>query len=403
MQSFWMQMTDSAAVLELRDTPVPVAAPGQLLVRLRAASLNRGEFIAGHGLHGKPGTWKAIGQEGAGDVAAVGPDVTQFKPGDRVMGRCAGAFSEFALMEAAEAMPVPAGLSWRTPRASRWCSSSTYDMLVLQGRLQRGRDGCWSPACRPASAWPRCSSARRWAHASSAPRGRRSKLAALAAARTRCRHRTRGRRTSRPAVLEATGGQGVDLAVNTVGGSLFAESVRALAFEGRLATVGYVDGVLQADLDLEALHAKRLTLFGVSNKLRNKAQRAAAMPRFVAEVLPLFGSGRIKPQIDQVLDFAQLPAAKARMEAGAHIGKIVRAHTARLTPPNDPGDHATMPRLLRAAGRLALGVCTRPAMAQARLPDQADPPGDRLRAGRRRRLRGARDERRARARRWGSR
>ncbi|HMA09109.1 MAG TPA: zinc-binding dehydrogenase, partial [Ramlibacter sp.] len=126
-----------------------------------------------------------------------------------------------------------------------------------------------------------------------------------------------------PAVMEATGQRGADLVVNTVGGSVFAENIRALAFEGRLATVGYVDGVLHADLDLEALHARRLTVFGVSNKLRSKAQRAAAVPRFVAEVMPHIAAGRIKPQIDQVIDFARLEEAKARMEAGGHVGKIV--------------------------------------------------------------------------------
>jgi NADPH:quinone reductase-like Zn-dependent oxidoreductase len=123
--------------------------------------------------------------------------------------------------------------------------------------------------------------------------------------------------------MEATGQHGADLAVNTVGGSVFAENIRALAFEGRLATVGYVDGVMHADLDLEAQHAKRLTLFGVSNKLRTKEQRAAPVPRFVAEVMPHFAAGRIKPRIDQVLDFTRLKEAKARMEAGGHIGKIV--------------------------------------------------------------------------------
>jgi NADPH:quinone reductase-like Zn-dependent oxidoreductase len=126
-----------------------------------------------------------------------------------------------------------------------------------------------------------------------------------------------------PAVLEATGGRGADLIVNAVGGSVFAENIRALAFEGRLATVGYVDGVLHADLDLEALHARRLILFGVSNKLRSKQQRAAAVPAFVAEVMPHFAEGRIRPQIDQVVDFARLAEAKARMEAGGHVGKIV--------------------------------------------------------------------------------
>ena len=96
-----------------------------------------------------------------------------------------------------------------------------------------------------------------------------------------------------------------------------------MAFEGRLATVGYVDGVLNANVDLEALHAKRLTLFGVSNKLRTKEQRSAALPSFRAEVMPHFAAGRIKPQIDQVVEFTRLREAKARMEAGGHVGKIV--------------------------------------------------------------------------------
>jgi len=125
-----------------------------------------------------------------------------------------------------------------------------------------------------------------------------------------------------PAVLEATQQHGADLVVNTVGGTVFAENMRAMAFEGRLATVGYVDGVVRAEVDLEALHAKRLTLFGVSNKLRSKEQRAAAVPRFIAEVLPHLAAGRIVPQIDRVMDFAQLKEAKERMESGGHVGKI---------------------------------------------------------------------------------
>jgi NADPH:quinone reductase-like Zn-dependent oxidoreductase len=124
-------------------------------------------------------------------------------------------------------------------------------------------------------------------------------------------------------VMEATDRHGADLAVNAVGGTVFAENIRALAFQGRLATVGYVDGVVSAEIDLEALHAKRLVLFGVSNKLRTRAQRAAAVPRFVAEVLPHLASGRIRPQIDRVMPLARLPDAKALMESGGHAGKIV--------------------------------------------------------------------------------
>src|SRR3546814_12499422 len=77
-----------------------------------AAGLNRGEFVLGHGLHGKAGSWKQIGGEGAGEVVSVGKDVTGFKPGDKVMGRCPGAFSEYALMEAAEALAKLDSLSW---------------------------------------------------------------------------------------------------------------------------------------------------------------------------------------------------------------------------------------------------------------------------------------------------
>ena len=321
MQSWWMQMTDSATTLELRDVPAPVAGPKQLLVRMRAAALNRGEFLLGHGLHGQPGTWKAIGAEGAGEVVAVGAEVTGFRPGDRVMGRCAGAFSELALMEAAEAMAVPDGLSWDEAASIPLTFLVAYDMLMLQGRLTAGQwlliNGISSGVGVASLQLGKVLGAQVIGTSGSS-----EKLAALVPLGLDVALRTRAADFA-PAVMEATEGHGVDLIVNTVGGSVFAENVRALAFEGRLATVGYVDGVLHADIDLEALHAKRLTLFGVSNKRRSKEQRAAAVPRFVAEVLPHFAAGRIRPRIDRAFDFAQLPEAKARMEAGAHIGKIV--------------------------------------------------------------------------------
>jgi Zinc-binding dehydrogenase len=123
--------------------------------------------------------------------------------------------------------------------------------------------------------------------------------------------------------MQATAQHGADLIVNAVGGSVFAENLRALAFEGRLATVGYVDGVLHADIDLETLHVRRLTVFGVSNKLRSKAQRAAALPGFVSDVLPHLAAGRIRVLIDHVYEFDQLEQAKSRMEAAGHVGKII--------------------------------------------------------------------------------
>lgn len=321
MQSYWMQMTDTDTVIELREAPTPVPGPRQLLVCMHAAALNRGEFLLGHGLHGKPGSWKAIGGEGAGEVVAAGDEASGFGPGDRVMGRCAGAFSEYALMEAAEAMPMPAALSFEQAAGIPLTFLVAFDMLVLQGRLQPGEwllvNGISSGVGVASLQLGKALGAKVIGTSGSA-----GKLASLGELGLDVALHTRGAGFA-PAVMEATGGLGANLVVNTVGGTVFAENVRAAAFEARLATVGHVDGVLHADIDLDALHARRLTLFGVSNKLRTKEQRAAAVPRFVAEMLPHFAAGRIRPVIDRVVDFDRLPQAKASMEAGQHVGKIV--------------------------------------------------------------------------------
>jgi NADPH2:quinone reductase len=81
--------------------------------------------------------------------------------------------------------------------------------------------------------------------------------------------------------------------------------------------------VLKSEIDLEALHSKRLTLFGVSNRLRNAEQRAATVRGFVADLLPAIADGRVDPLIDRVFDFEQLPQAKDYMESDAQVGKIV--------------------------------------------------------------------------------
>jgi NADPH2:quinone reductase len=321
MKSWWMQMTDTDTVLEMRDAPVPEPGPGQLLVRLHAAGLNRGEFVLGHGLHGKAGSWKAIGGEGAGIVSAVGAGVTAFKTGDAVMGRCAGAFSQYALMEQSEAIAKPASLSWQEAASIPLTFLVAYDMIVLQGKVKAGDwvliNGVSSGVGVASLQLAKALGAKVIGTSGSAGKLERLKPLGLDIGL-----HSRGADFA-TAVMDATSQHGADLAINTVGGSVFAEDVRCLAFEGRLATVGYVDGVLHADIDLEALHARRLTLFGVSNKLRSKEQRAASVPRFIAHVMPHLAAGRIKPQIDQVVGFAQLPQAKARMEAGGHVGKII--------------------------------------------------------------------------------
>lgn len=320
MRSYWIQQSGSETTLELRDVAVPEPGAGQLLVRLHAAGLNRGEFIAGHGLH-KPGAAKPSGTEGAGEVAKLGAGVSWLAVGERVMGRCAGAFSEYALMDAREAIPVPARLSWQEAAAVPLVFMVVHDMLIGQGRLQAGE---WLLVTGISSGVGVGSlqAAKALGAKVIGTSGSAEKLARLAPLGLDVAIRTRAPDFC-GAVMQATGGRGADLAVNTVGGSVFAECVRALAFEGRLAIVGYVDGVLKAEMDLEALHAKHLRLFGVSNKLRNAEQRAATVRGFVADLLPAIADGRIKPLLDRVFPFAELPQAKALMESNAHTGKLV--------------------------------------------------------------------------------
>jgi len=311
MKAYFIQTTERSTALEQREVPQPQATAGKLLVRVRAASLNRGEFIRSHGLT-KPGAAKAAGTDGAGEVVGSGK---------RVMGRLPGAFGEYALMDEPDAIPVPPNLSWEEAAAVPITFLVVYDMLVQQGNLQSGEwllvTGVSAGVGVAALAAAKAIGAKVIGTSGSA-----DKLAKLKSFGLDVGIATR-KADFHDAVMQATGGKGVNLVVNNVGGSVFAETIRVLAYEGRHATVGYVDGVLKSEIDLEALHSRRLKLFGVSNKLRTAAQRALTVQGFTRDWLPLFASGKLKPIVDRVYEFAELPKAVERMQADAHVGKIV--------------------------------------------------------------------------------
>jgi len=319
MKSYWLKPDSGRTAIEFRDVPQPAPGPGQILLKMHAAGMNRGELIVGHAVKAG-GPAKAAGGEGAGEVAKVGEGVTGFKAGDRVMGRCSGAFAEYSLMDAREALAMPKTLSWEEAACVPLAFMVVHDMLIAQGRLKAGE---WLLVTGISSGVG--VSALQTAKALGAKvigtSGSQEKLEKLQGMGLDVGIRTRVGDFSKT-VLEMTGGKGANLVVNNVGGSVFAETIRALAYEGRHATIGYVDGVLHADLDIETLHTKRLTLFGVSNRLRTAEQRAVTVRGFAADVLPFIAQGKIKPVIDRVFLLSELPSAKAYMESNAQLGKI---------------------------------------------------------------------------------
>ncbi len=320
MKSCWIVVKDHKAALEWRDVPQPQPKAGEVVVRVRASALNRGELIVGGAVHGGPE--KIGGTEAAGEVHAVGAGVSGVRAGDRVFGRVRGGFAEYVVMEQAQIIPLPQCLSFEQGAAVPISYITAYEMLYPPyGRLKAGE---WL-LVTGASAGAGVASiqiAKMLGAKTIGTSGSAQKLEKLKAAGLDVAIATRGADFAAK-VKAATGGNGADLIVNLVGGTQFAECVRCLARHGRLAVVGYVDGSVTAEIDLSAVHVNRLEIFGISNAKLTAEEKAAATRGFVRDVVPAIADGRIVPVIDRVFAFDELPAAKAHMEENAMVGKIV--------------------------------------------------------------------------------
>jgi NADPH:quinone reductase-like Zn-dependent oxidoreductase len=320
MKSWWVTDGAAGAVMELRELPVPEPAKGEVRIRVHAASLNRGEFLHSPGYHASREA-RPAGSDTAGEIDAIGEGVEGWRLGDRVMGRSRGAYAQFALADPRLLSPVPASLSWEEAAAVPIVFGVTHDMLWTQGNLQPG-EWLLVTAISSGVGVACLQAAKAMGARVIGTSGSSAKLERLRSLGLDVGLKTRAADFS-DRVLEATGGKGADLVVNNVGGSLFAECVRCMNYKGRLATVGYLDRTFTAEIDLNAIHAKRLRVFGVSARYRPLAEAVESAGRFRRELLPALADGRIRPVVDRCYPLERLPEARAYMEADSQLGKVV--------------------------------------------------------------------------------
>lgn len=320
MKSYWISKTAHGTVLEPRDVPMPRPAAGQVVVRMHATSINRGDILASISRHSASAT-RPAGVDGAGVVHALGEDVRDVAVGDRVMLRAKGAFAEYVATDASLLTPLPPRLSWEQGAAIPVVYITAYEAVLQLGCLRAGEwlliAGASAGVGVAALQTAKLVGARVIGISRSA-----EKLARLQALGLDVGIQARGAGFAN-AAREATGGRGADLAVNLVGGTAFPDCLDALSDFGRLAVVGYVDGRMKTELDLESVHGKRLQIFGVSNAPLSTAQRAAAQRGFERELCPAFADGRIVPVIDRVFGFDDAVEAKAYVERNELLGKVV--------------------------------------------------------------------------------
>jgi NADPH2:quinone reductase len=315
-------LTDSG--VEVRDVPKPKPSANQVLVRVRAAGLNRADLIMAsghmHGSAGGPGT--VLGLEFAGDVEAVGSEVKNTKPGDRVMCSGNGGYAEYAVADWGRVSAIPANnMGYEQAATLPVALQTMHNALVTAGRLKAGEtvliQGASSGVGLIGLQIAKLKGAR-LVMGTSTNAKRRARLAEfgadLAVDTTQ--------KGWADEVLKATSGKGVDLIVDQVSASVANENLRAVAVLGRIVNVGRLGGFKgEFDFDLHAM--KRVDYIGVTFRTRSVEEVREIVRLTRADLWAQVESGALKLPIDRIFPLEQAAAALAHMRANEHFGKIV--------------------------------------------------------------------------------
>jgi NADPH:quinone reductase-like Zn-dependent oxidoreductase len=310
---------------DVRETQRPVVPPGHILLRVHASSINRAEFRRLHTMRTEPGKPAAEvrvgGGDAAGEIVEFGSGVAGWEPGERAMGRCAGGFAEYCLVDAREAMPVPKSLSWEEAACVPVVFVVVHDALFASGQLRKGETVLVTAA--PSGVGVTTLVLAKYLGARVIGTSRSAEKLEKLKAHGLDVGVVTGSEGFGAAIAAVIGENGVDMVVDNIGGDVLAPCIDALAVGGRFVSIGRMSGVLTGELNVDRMAERRLHLYGVSNRLRTAPQRALSMQRFVADLMPALGDGRIRPIIDRSFPLDDIAAAQAHVEADRHVGKVV--------------------------------------------------------------------------------
>ena len=308
-------------VLGIDQVDDPVPGPEEVVVEVAATALNRADLLQRMGFYPDPrGRVPEIpGLEFAGVVGAIGQRVTMWKPGDRVMGiEAGGAYAERIATHERMLMAVPDGMPLDDAAAIPEVFLTAWDALVVQGGLTSGRwalvhagaSGVGTAAIQIATAI-----------------GARCAVTCSAGKAALCRSLGADLVLERSPhmwlddAMAAVPG-GFDVVLDVVGGDEVERNLRAVALRGAVVQVGLMGGG-RVPVDVGLLMARRSRWIGTTLRTRPLEEKVAITRRFAAEVLPLFGSDRLRPVIDSRYEFDDIADAHRRMETNANAGKIV--------------------------------------------------------------------------------